>query len=58
MTNYVIYDTIKMPSKRGNIFKEIYIGNNNNQIQVQNLLKIKKIIDKDKNGDKFIIGKY
>ena len=25
------------------------------QIQVQNLLKIKKIIDKDKNGDKFII---
>lgn len=25
------------------------------QIQIQNLLKIKKIVDKDNNGDKFII---
>ena len=56
MTNNSNHGKIKVPSKSGTQIKEMaYMNTIGGQIQSQNLLKIKKIVDNDNNGDKFVI---
>ena len=56
MTLIRIYVTIIMPSKSGTIIKEMaYEYYRRPDTKSRILLRIKKIIDKDRNGDRFII---
>ena len=54
LTQVVIHATIILPSKDGTK-KRVQMNSIENQFKSLHLLKIKKIVDNDNNGDKFII---